>query len=290
MPESFLFSYSSFDSNNQPFLDMEVGSEIERLPILGQNLALEFDFSTKYCTGWVDFENRCSVPCPDHATVDVKYENCVKCRNRTGFNPAFYHTDTVSKQQEKINQQPHYVYLAYFAPDTIKVGISQESRGLRRILEQGARLATKLEVFNSALIARQYEEKISSQAGIVETVLQRKKMELLRDPFDEELARKQLLEIQQQIESKLAVEFNGAEIIETAQYYSRQPVDPSTAIQLDQPKQMVGEVVAVIGKTLVTKHQSNLLAYNLRQFLGYKATKIRGEIDIDLPSEQLTLF
>ena len=111
--------------------------------------------------GWVDFDNHCSQVCPDGATVDEKYENCLKCRNRTGFNPAFYHADSVSAQQEKINQQPHFVYLAYFAPGVIKVGISQEERGIRRLLEQGARLAVKLETFASALIARQYEAKIA---------------------------------------------------------------------------------------------------------------------------------
>ena len=181
MPDDFLLAYASFNADNQPFIDCQIGDEIKRRELLEQDLSLEFDFSTKYCTGWVDFENHCSQICPDSATVDGKYENCLKCRDRTGFNPAFYNADSVSAQQEKINQNPHFVYLAYFAPGVIKVGISQEERGIRRLLEQGARLALKLETFSSALIARQYEAKIARLDGIVETMPIHKKLELIKN-------------------------------------------------------------------------------------------------------------
>lgn len=175
MSGEFLLSYASFDTENRPFLEWQVDGKTERGDVLGQELSLAFDFSAKYCTGWVDFDNHSSQVCPDSATVDSKYENCLKCRDRTGFNPAFYYADSVSAQQEKINQQPHFVYLAYFAPEVIKVGISQEERGIRRLLEQGARLALKLETFSSALIARQYEAKIARLEGIMETVAASKK-------------------------------------------------------------------------------------------------------------------
>ena len=204
MPDDFLLAYSSFNADNQPFIDCQIGDEIKRRELLGQDLSLEFDFSTKYCTGWVDFYNHCSQICPDSATVDGKYENCLKCRDRTGFNPAFYNADSVSAQQEKINQNPHFVYLAYFAPEVIKVGISQEERGIRRLLEQGARLALKLETFASALIARQYEAKISALDGIVETMPIHKKLELIKQPFEraagEEKLRQKLLEIIARVE------------------------------------------------------------------------------------------
>ena len=106
MPDDFLLTYASFNADNQPFIDCQIDGEIKRRELFGQDLSLEFDFSTKYCTGWVDFENHSSQICPDSATVDGKYENCLKCRDRTGFNPAFYNADSVSVQQEKINQNP----------------------------------------------------------------------------------------------------------------------------------------------------------------------------------------
>ena len=219
LPSEFLLSYASFNADNKPFVECQVDGKIERHELFGQDLSLEFDFSVKYCTGWVDFENRCSQICPDHATVDEKYENCLKCRDKTGFNPAFYNANSVSAQQEKINQNPHFVYLAYFAPNVIKVGISQEERGIRRLLEQGARLAIKLETFSSALIARQYEAKISKLDGIAETLPVHKKMELIKQPFDRAAGERELRQKLLEIEQKIGVSFPKSKLIPCEDYF-----------------------------------------------------------------------
>lgn len=290
MPDDFLLTYASFNAENQPFIDCQIDGEIKRRELFGQDLSLEFDFSTKYCTGWVDFDNHCSQICPDSATVDGKYENCLKCRDRTGFNPAFYNADSVSAQQEKINQNPHFVYLAYFAPGVIKVGISQEERGIRRLLEQGARLALKLETFSSALIARQYEAKISALDGIVETMPIHKKLELIKQPFDradgEEKLRQKLLEIEQ----KIGVSFPRSELILCEDYFQTASVDLTRVILMKDKSQLVGHVLSVIGSIAITEYDDNLLGYNLKKYIGYRAQKITEPIELELPSEQLTLF
>lgn len=290
MPDDFLLTYASFNAENQPFIDCQIDGEVKRRELFGQDLSLEFDFSTKYCTGWVDFDNHCSQICPDSATVDGKYENCLKCRDRTGFNPAFYNADSVSAQQEKINQNPHFVYLAYFAPGVIKVGISQEERGIRRLLEQGARLALKLETFSSALIARQYEAKIARLDGIVETMPIHKKLELIKQPFErangEEKLRQKLLEIEQ----KIGVSFPRSELILCEDYFQTASVDLTRVILMKDKSQLVGHVLSVIGSIAITEYDGNLLGYNLKKYIGYRTQKITEPIDLELPSEQLTLF
>ena len=290
MPDDFLLAYASFNADNQPFIDCQIGDEIKRRELFGQDLSLEFDFSTKYCTGWVDFDNHCSQVCPDSATVDGKYENCLKCRDRTGFNPAFYNADSVSAQQEKINQNPHFVYLAYFAPGVIKVGISQEERGIRRLLEQGARLALKLETFSSALIARQYEAKIARLDGIVETMPIHKKLELIKQPFEradgEEKLRQKLLEIKQ----KIGVSFPKSELIPCEDYFHTAGVDLTRVVLMKDQSQLAGRVRSIIGPILIADYDGQLLAYNLKKFIGYQAQTIDGAIDIEIPSTQLALF
>ena len=290
MPDDFLLTYASFNAGNQPFIDCQIGDEIKRRELFGQDLSLEFDFSTKYCTGWVDFDNHCSQICPDSATVDGKYENCLKCRDRTGFNPAFYNADSMSAQQEKINQNPHFVYLAYFAPWVIKVGISQEERGIRRLLEQGARLALKLETFSSALIARQYEAKIARLDGIVETMPIHKKLELIKQPFDradgEEKLRQKLLEIEQ----KIGVSFPKSELIPCEDYFHTNNIDLTRAMIMKDQNQLVGRVRSIIGPILITDYDGQLLAYNVKKFIGYQAQTIDGVISIEIPSTQLALF
>lgn len=290
MPDDFLLTYASFNADNQPFIDCQIGDEIKRRELFGQDLSLEFDFSTKYCTGWVDFENHCSQICPDSATVDGKYENCLKCRDRTGFNPAFYNADSVSVQQEKINQNPHFVYLAYFAPGVIKVGISQEERGIRRLLEQGARLALKLETFSSALIARQYEAKIASLSGIMETVAASKKLGLIKQPLDTAAAERALADALVRIQQKLGLDFPNCQLIMCEDYFQTASVDPTRIILMKDKSQLVGHVLSVIGSIAITEYDGNLLGYNLKKYIGYRAQKITEPIELELPNEQLTLF
>lgn len=290
MPDDFLLAYASFNADNQPFIDCQIGDEIKRRELLEQDLSLEFDFSTKYCTGWVDFENHCSQICPDSATVDGKYENCLKCRDRTGFNPAFYNADSVSAQQEKINQNPHFVYLAYFAPGVIKVGISQEERGIRRLLEQGARVALKLETFASALIARQYEAKIARLDGIVETMPIHKKLELIKQPFERADGEKKLQQKLLEIEQKIGVSFLRSELIPCEDYFHTTDVDLTSVVLMKDQPQLVGHVLSVIGSIAITEYDGNLLGYNLKKYIGYRAQKITEPIELELPNEQLTLF
>ncbi len=290
MPDDFLIAYASFNADNQPFIDCQIDDEIKRRELFGQDLSLEFDFSTKYCTGWVDFENHSSRICPDSATVDGKYENCLKCRNRTGFNPAFYNADSVSAQQERINQNPHFVYLAYFAPEVIKVGISQEERGIRRLLEQGARLALKLETFSSALIARQYEAKIASLDGIVETMSIHKKLELIKQPFERATGEEKLQQKLLEIEQKIGVSFPKSELIPCEDYFQTNGIDLTRAVPMKDQNQLAGRIRSIIGPILITDYDGQLLAYNVKKFIGYQAQTIDGAINIEIPSTQLALF
>lgn len=290
LPSEFLLSYASFNADNKPFVECQVSDKIECHELFEQDLSFEFDFSVKYCTGWVDFENRCSQICPDHATVDEKYENCLKCRDKTGFNPAFYNASSVSVQQEKINQNPHFVYLAYFAPNVIKVGISQEERGIRRLLEQGARLAIKLETFSSALIARQYEAKISKLDGIVETLPVYKKLELIKQAFNRADGERELRQKLLEIEQKIGVSFPKSELIPCEDYFQTAGVDLSRVVLMKDYSQLVGRVRGAIGSIVVTDYDGQLLAYNIKKLIGYRAQKVDREIELDLPTEQLTLF
>ena len=290
MPEEFLLSYASFDAENRPFLEWQIDGKTERRDAMGQELSLAFDFSAKYCTGWVDFENHCDQACPEQAIAETKYENCTKCRDRRGFNPAFYHANSVSARQEKINQQPHFVYLAYFSPEVIKVGISQEERGIRRLLEQGARLALKLETFSSALIARQYEAKIARLEGIMETVATSKKLELIKHPLDTAAAEKTLADALVRIHHQLGLDFPNREFITCEDYFHTDGRDLSSVIDMTGNSTMAGTVVSIIGPILITDYDGQLLAYNVKKFIGYQAQTIDGAINIELPSTQLALF
>lgn len=289
MPEDFLLSHVGFDGDNRPFFECQDDEDKARLPVLGAEVSLSFDFSEKYCVGWLDFDNRCSHACPDGALVDGKYEQCLACRNRTGFNPAFYHAAQVSEQQQRLNQTPHYLYLAYLAPGVIKVGISQEARGMKRLLEQGARAAVRLETFPTALVARQYEARVAALDGFVEHMTQSKKLGFLRQPFEKEAARAELMRALEIAEARLGVQFERAQYVDTEQWFYNQAVDVSRAKDVSDQAQMVGQVRAAIGALLITQWQDELLVYNLKRYVGYRARHDEAAA-VTLPEEQLMLF
>ena len=73
------------------------------------------------------------------------------------------------------------MYLAYFAPGYVKAGISSETRGIERLLEQGARAARVVGRFTCADDARALEAALCAQEGVAETMRASLKAKLLAD-------------------------------------------------------------------------------------------------------------
>ena len=117
-----------------------------------------------------------------------------------------------------------------------------------------------------------------------------KKLELIKQPFEratgEEKLRQKLLEIEQ----KIGVSFPKSELIACEDYFHTNDVNSTRAIIVKDQNQLVGRVNSVIGSIVITEHKDQLLAYNLKKFIGYRARKITGPVELELPSEQLTLF
>ena len=98
--------------------------------------------------------------------------------------------------------------------------------------------------------------------------------------------RQKLLEIEQ----KIGVSFPKSELILCEDYFQTAGVDLSRVVLMKDCGQLVGHVRSVIGSIVITDYGGQLLAYNIKKFIGYRAQKIDGEIELDLPTEQLTLF
>jgi hypothetical protein len=256
---------------------------------LGKTISLSFDLSTRFCTGWHDITTGESHPCPEQATTDKKYGICPACQKRTGFNPAFYHSQTVSPQQEARNADPHHLYLSYMGEGYIKVGISWHKRDIQRLLDQGARAGLILETFPTALIARQYEAKIAALAAIHETTATRTKLALLSVPFSESTAREHLLATKQTIEQTLSISLSGGEVLFFDQFYAGSAISPAEITAPPTPT-ISGNVMALIGDILLTNYDGRRLGLPLKQYIGYPVDITDEIIPLDLDPQQLQLF
>ena len=279
LPSEFLLSYASFNADNKPFVECQVGDKIERHELFGQDLSLEFDFSVKYCTGWVDFENRCSQICPDYATVDEKYENCLKCRDKTGFNPAFYNAQFGFCPTRKNQSKSALCLLGVFRTKRHKSwNLARRARN-SEIIGAGSAISHKIsKQFSSALIARQYEAKISKLDGIAETLPVHKKMELIKQAFNRADGERELRQKLLEIEQKIGVSFPKSELITCEDYFQTAGVDLSRVVLMKDYSQLVGHVRSVIGSIVITDYDGQLLAYNIKSLLAIGRKKLTEKL------------
>lgn len=284
-----------FDKDNRAWFQYNLdGYLTKRHWQFGEDLNLRFDTQQRFCTGWKDLKTGEDHPCPNHQKLEPRYSQCAACQAKTGFNPAFYHADSVSEVQQELNSKPHFLYLAYFGPEQIKVGISHAGRGQVRLYEQGARLAYILETFSSALIARQYEAKIAAADGFLENVKSNLKMSLLKLPFERDQALAKLKAAKEQAELVCKTRFGEAELIEPNQSFFTDDFDSSSldgVIDFCDQKKISGRLAGVIGDILICRYQDSLLALPIKQFLGYQFD-LTSELaeDLELPSQQVSLF
>lgn len=294
MPEAgiYLLSNAGFTKDEKPYISLQNEDRfIDHLVVPASTVSMQFDTIERFCIGWGDITTGERFICPDKATLDPKYEQCPACQKRTGFNPAFYHASSVSKQQEARNLQPHILYLAYFGNNLTKVGISLAARGKSRLLEQGARSAIILDTFPSAHIARQYEAKIAALPAIAETVLLRKKVEIMRYIYDPQTGEHELLKAKDDIEKTLGTQFTNSAVLhfDSAYFPASMPHFPD-AFDCTSHNLISGETIGALGTLLFCYQQDTPLFLPLKKYVGYKVKLSYSPLAMTLPARQISLF
>ena len=115
-------------------------------------------------------------------------------------------------------------------------------------------------------------------------------MELIKQAFNRADGERELRQKLLEIEQKIGVSFPKSELIPCEDYFQTAGVDLSRVVLMKDYSQLVGHVRSVIGSIVITDYDGQLLAYNIKKLIGYRAQKVDREIELDLPTEQLTLF
>lgn len=134
----------------------------------------------KICSGTINPLSREFFPC--NKIIDKKQSQCYSCMHKYDFyHCVICHGDKcMSENKEVIDycHTPHYVYLAYFSKNKIKVGTASEIRKYDRLLEQGAIFSFFIAKTPTGKIARQIEKNIidSGITGAVSTTFKMKNL------------------------------------------------------------------------------------------------------------------
>lgn len=189
-------------------------------------------------------ERRCAGAFDDgeHAPCDAPVENSPFCRHHTEWSPcAACRGECLKDEMDCL--QPHVVYLALFAPDVLKVGVTRRGRFRRRLREQGADAGEILAVLPDGREARRIEAAApySDRVNI------------------EEKARGLHLEPESELLSEARIEFDYLEESLGSRPIRLGPGDP-----------VVGEMVGVKGRLLVLESGGTPYAVDLMDLVGFE--------------------
>lgn len=137
----------------------------------------------KLCKGYFDLESQKYIGCRNNRELaESGYDQCLDCESKSNFKMCKMCNGDYCKTSQTIAReycsQPHYIYLAYFEKDIVKVGTAAQSRKTERLLEQGAIYSIYIAKTPDGRLARKLEKMIS-QTGIKTRVLTSQKMKRL---------------------------------------------------------------------------------------------------------------
>lgn len=139
------------ESDATPALSVARDGRIEREP-LERGRRLAYTLGERRCAGAVDGLEHvaCHRPAAPHCALHRSTWICAKC------------TGTCLKAEMDC-YQAHAIYLAAFAPDTFKVGVTKLPRLRTRLREQGADRGAHVRTVSNGRIARELEAGVAAQ-------------------------------------------------------------------------------------------------------------------------------
>lgn len=278
-------------------LDHHENGSIERelFYLIGKSFTLKRQLG-RHCTGQFDLKTFESDVCPNAAELlSPKATVCFDCFDFIGFNPAFYHLEQhqISAQQRAYNQTEHIVYLAYFAPGLIKVGISSSARKEHRWKEQGARFVAHIYTVPNAYQARFIEEKISSKLNLPEVVIGKKKRGLLNVQLDLYHAKNEFSSIMDRIDVLIETPSNREQVYDLEAYFNPNGNKLATTIidvSENQDVKISGKCLGLYGDLVLFENASQQFMFSLKKMISYEVLFSESVERMEFESQQISLF
>ena len=231
----------------------------------------------RYCIGAYNLATLTSKSCKYHFEMDGKHKNnrCNNCQYEIGFNPAFYNSSKISPQQAEYNNQPHVVYMAYFAPNYVKAGIASKKRYPIRLLEQGARAAIVLSEFPNASMARELEAGLCSNDAIYENLTSIKKQNLIIDEEYNFNKAKEILStyIEQYCLNDMTYRHNdmAGNIIDLQPfYYADKTKSRVRRLEDQKTAQISGMIKGMIGDNVIVEQNGLCYAISIKKYISHR--------------------
>jgi len=282
--------------NQQPLFELlnRNTGEITCRPALGN-----YTFSVspiRYCVGSYELGTYKHIPCESNSILQTG-KACKKCENINGFKSClFCRGDKCFTSNVDVLcycNQSHYIYLAYFPDEIIKVGTAHSLRKEDRLIEQGALYRLFIAEVPTGKLARKIEAAIS-QLGYKSAVTSKYKIKNLfikktKDEIHELLfsARSRIFDNLREQYSKHFLEegdvLSSNQILDTLSNISNENINEMAQLTLfdiigdSAPKydvvtsisSITGELISFIGSICLYKDEgNNLRAFDFKALYG----------------------
>jgi hypothetical protein len=275
-----------------PFLELfnRFTEEVINVPVSGY-LSIRV-LAVRHCSGSYELGTHKHIPCKHNIILE---EQCIceECENINGFKHCIScHGEkcfTYNKIALNYCNQKHFVYLAYFPKDIVKVGTAHEMRKEERLIEQGALYRILIAEAPTGKIARQIENVIC-KLGYKSLVSSKHKIQHLQFTKTENEIQELLDIAYNHIRKNLNSEFQEY-LLNPYIYSNNKELVETLTIALKQTKQLqltmfddmfepqyhvisdvsyiVGNIAAVVGSIVLLKKSGNTLhAFNFKEIYG----------------------
>ena len=255
---------------------------------LAPGTELAYTLGQRHCAGVITDEghyscrNTSAPHCREHNSTWV----CAKC------------TGTCLKDEMDC-YEPHVIYLAVFAPDIHKVGVTKQWRLTQRLVEQGADYGIHLQTVSNGRIAREREAEIATTASITDRIRAVTKHTSLYQDVDESAVATQLADVKAEsaieldigsqaginayIESLPEVDLSVSELMTEAVVDNRDEIkenpDPPAIYRLgydlklsDRPVSetiATGTVRGIKGRLIILDYAGSTYTVDMRDLVGH---------------------
>ncbi len=274
-----LIKLSWINNGNDDYVPMLIvwsGSQIKYIPLRIGNYFSVGITQPKICVGYVGTDlNRHPCPAQEKITNGTQCKLCYQldvnavCSRCNGTS-----CDAAPELQSSCINTPTIVYIAGFKSGILKVGVTRESRGLSRWLEQGADYAIRLTTCPDGLRARKIEDYISQTFNITKVVHKSRKKIFGQNSFSFEWFLESINNKFGNVKSLLDCIISLNDVFDLTKYYGDTkflglPTEISIPKHIKDEIRLVGNIVAIKGSFIILRNNKSFYLVDLSRAYGY---------------------
>lgn len=278
------------------YYDSKEGFKLQKI------IGLKFISSNKAkrCVGIRDLKTGERIQCPHNNIINQNEVQCVACKNRDSFKTCVMckgdECQTTNSEALCYCSQEHYVYLAYFPGDFVKVGTAHYKKKIVRLQEQGALAAYIICKTPTGKIARTIEAEIVN-LGLREALTTSVKMKhfIEFETYNDIVLK---LDYAYDLITKGLSSFSSAYLLESKEVYNQfdnyKSIKDKLLAQSDMQLSLFGdgvvmnepkeadpfisnnEVFAVAGYIALIKDDKSYKLINLKKLIGFEFESIES--------------